>query len=54
MANRGPNTNGSQFFIMKQNMALQPAYTIFGKVTKGIEIVKAITPGTKILGIDVK
>lgn len=54
MANRGPNTNGSQFFILKKTTPLPHAYTIFGKVTNGMEIVKSITPGTKILGIDVQ
>ena len=34
MANAGPNTNGSQFFIMHQDYPLPPAYVIFGKVTK--------------------
>ncbi len=43
MANSGPNTNGSQFFIMHQNYGLPHNYTIFGKVTDGIEIVDAIT-----------
>jgi cyclophilin family peptidyl-prolyl cis-trans isomerase len=33
MANAGPNTNGSQFFIMHQNYNLPPNYTIFGRVT---------------------
>jgi cyclophilin family peptidyl-prolyl cis-trans isomerase len=32
MANSGPNTNGSQFFIMHKDMALQPDYTIFGRI----------------------
>lgn len=54
MANRGPNTNGSQFFIIKKDTPLDPAYTIFGKVTSGMEVVNQITPGTKILGIDVQ
>lgn len=54
MANRGPNTNGSQFFIIKKDTPLDPAYTIFGKVTSGMDIVNQITPGTKILGIDVQ
>ena len=35
MANAGPNTNGSQFFIMHADYALQPNYTIFGQVTVG-------------------
>lgn len=42
MANAGPNTNGSQFFIMHQDYALPKNYVIFGKVTKGIEVVDAI------------
>lgn len=42
MANRGPNTNGSQFFIMDSDYPLQPNYTIFGHVTAGQEVVSAI------------
>ncbi|MFH0852323.1 MAG: peptidylprolyl isomerase [bacterium] len=42
MANAGPNTNGSQFFIMHQDYPLPHNYTIFGKVTKGQEVVDAI------------
>lgn len=42
MANRGPNTNGSQFFIMDKDYPLPPNYTIFGRVTKGQDIVNAI------------
>ncbi len=42
MANSGPNTNGSQFFIMHQNYPLPPLYTIFGKVTSGMDVVDAI------------
>jgi len=42
MANSGPNTNGSQFFIMLENNNLPHNYTIFGKVIKGQEIVDAI------------
>ena len=42
MANSGPNTNGSQFFIMHQDYALPPSYTIFGRVTSGIDVVDAI------------
>ncbi len=42
MANAGPNTNGSQFFIMHADYPLPPNYTIFGKVTDGIEVVDAI------------
>src|SRR4249920_2857882 len=42
MANAGPNTNGSQFFIMHADQALPHAYTIFGKVISGMDIVDAI------------
>jgi cyclophilin family peptidyl-prolyl cis-trans isomerase len=42
MANAGPNTNGSQFFIMQQDMALPHNYTIFGHVVSGLDVVDAI------------
>ncbi len=42
MANSGPNTNGSQFFIMHQDYDLPKNYVIFGQVTQGIKIVDAI------------
>ncbi|MCZ7555922.1 MAG: peptidylprolyl isomerase [Bacteroidia bacterium] len=42
MANRGPNTNSSQFFIMHKDYQLPPLYTIFGRVTKGIETIDKI------------
>lgn len=42
MANAGPNTNGSQFFIMLEDTPLPHYYTIFGKVVKGQEVVDAI------------
>ena len=42
MANSGPNTNGSQFFIMQQDYQLPKNYVIFGKVIEGIEVVDAI------------
>lgn len=42
MANAGPNTNGSQFFIMHEDKPLPKAYTIFGKVVEGIEVVDKI------------
>jgi len=42
MANSGPNTNGSQFFIMHQDYPLPPNYVIFARVTAGMEFVDAI------------
>lgn len=42
MANAGPNTNGSQFFIMHADYALPKNYTIFGQVTSGLDVVDQI------------
>jgi cyclophilin family peptidyl-prolyl cis-trans isomerase len=44
MANAGPDTNGSQFFIISgpSGVGLPPAYSLFGKVVKGLEVVDAI------------
>lgn len=42
MANAGPNTNGSQFFIMHADYQLPHSYVIFGQVSKGLEVVDAI------------
>ncbi|MEX1294836.1 MAG: peptidylprolyl isomerase [Candidatus Limnocylindrales bacterium] len=42
MANAGPNTNGSQFFVMHADYPLPPNYTIFGKLSGGEEIIDAI------------
>ncbi|HEY3028264.1 MAG TPA: peptidylprolyl isomerase [Pyrinomonadaceae bacterium] len=42
MANAGPNTNGSQFFIMHADYGLPPSYTIFGRVTEGQDVVDDI------------
>jgi cyclophilin family peptidyl-prolyl cis-trans isomerase len=42
MANAGPNTNGSQFFICLGDLKLPNQYTIFGQVTSGMEAVDAI------------
>jgi len=42
MANAGPNTNGSQFFIMHVDYPLPPSYTIFGRVIEGQDVVNSI------------
>jgi cyclophilin family peptidyl-prolyl cis-trans isomerase len=42
MANAGPNTNGSQFFIMHANYGLPPSYTIFGRLTGGEDVLDTI------------
>lgn len=52
MANAGPNTNGSQFFIMHVDYPLPPSYTKFGRVIEGQDVVNAIAtsktgPGDK-------
>ncbi len=47
MANAGPNTNGSQFFVMHADYGLPPSYTIFGKLTAGEDIVDAIATAKK-------
>jgi cyclophilin family peptidyl-prolyl cis-trans isomerase len=47
MANSGPNTNGSQFFIVTgpQGTQLPPSYSLFGTVSSGIDVVKTIEAG---------
>ena len=49
MANSGPNTNGSQFFIICGNTPLPKQYTIFGQATSGLDVVDIIaaTPTRK-------
>jgi cyclophilin family peptidyl-prolyl cis-trans isomerase len=44
MANAGPNTNGSQFFVISgpDGMRLPPLYALFGKVVKGLDVVATI------------
>ncbi|MDE2026285.1 MAG: peptidylprolyl isomerase [Patescibacteria group bacterium] len=55
MANRGPNTNGSQFFIMlADDDSLPHSYTIFGKVTQGMDVVKQIVVGDKMQTIQIQ
>jgi cyclophilin family peptidyl-prolyl cis-trans isomerase len=53
MANSGPNTNGSQFFILKKDTPLPPNYTIFGQVVKGQEVVDQIQVGDIIRSIKI-
>ena len=42
MANSGPGTNGSQFFLVYSDTKLDPDYTIFGRITSGLDILKKI------------
>jgi peptidylprolyl isomerase len=44
MANAGPNTNGSQFFIVtgRDGVRLPPQYSLFGKVVKGLDVIDAL------------
>jgi peptidyl-prolyl cis-trans isomerase B (cyclophilin B) len=42
MANAGPNTNGSQFFVVYKDSQLGPNYTIFGSVSKGLGVVDRV------------
>ncbi len=52
MANAGPNTNGSQFFITHTPQPhLNGRHTVFGKVTVGAEVVDAIRQGDKIIKV---
>lgn len=53
MANSGPNTNGSQFFIMAANTTLDPYYSVWGRVTKGLEIVQAVVANGTATGEEV-
>ncbi|MDI6777956.1 MAG: peptidylprolyl isomerase [Patescibacteria group bacterium] len=45
MANSGPNTNGSQFFIIHKDYDLTKSYVVFGHVSKGMEVVDKIAEG---------
>jgi cyclophilin family peptidyl-prolyl cis-trans isomerase len=52
MANSGPNTNGSQFFIMHRDYDLPPDYVVFARVTSGLEVVDAIANTPTTIGAD--
>ena len=52
MANKGPNTNGSQFFILQKDYPLPPNYTIFARVTKGLEVIDALGDTPTKRGLD--
>jgi len=52
MANRGRNTNGSQFFIMHADYPLQPDYVIFAKVTAGFAVIDALADVPTTMGGD--
>ena len=54
MANAGPDTNGSQFFItLAQASFLNGSYSVFGRVVEGMEVVKKIKKGDKIQTIQI-
>lgn len=56
MANSGPDTNGSQFFIVttQDQPYLNGKHTVFGKVTKGMDVVRAVKQGDAISNIIIK
>lgn len=54
MANAGANTNGSQFFIMLADTPLPKSYTIFGRVTEGLEVVDQIKVGDEMTKVTVE
>ncbi|HSD12013.1 MAG TPA: peptidylprolyl isomerase [Patescibacteria group bacterium] len=55
MANAGPDTNGSQFFVVLEDQPTLPkAYTIFGRVTSGMDAVRAIVQGDRMTKVTVE
>lgn len=54
MANAGPNTNGSQFFIMLADNPLPPLYSVFGRVISGQDVVSKISVGDKMTSVTVE
>lgn len=55
MANAGPNTNGSQFFITHiATNWLDGKHTVFGKVVSGLEVVDAVKQGDKIKSVTIE
>jgi len=52
MANAGPNTNGSQFFILHQDYPLPPRYVIFARVTSGMDVVDSLANTPTTMGSD--
>jgi len=56
MANAGPNTNGSQFFIVttKAQSQLNGLHTVFGKVTSGMDVARKIAQGDVVTSITIQ